>query len=168
MCITFVQRLTNVFDVGPALHECYTNVLCWLELQQSRRIPTMADEDDTRFTASCELHLRPVTANEALFINHLALVSLGSVFACYWTGWTSVSGCQEVMIGTLVTRTRVSPLRRARSPFYRYNLFQKQLNFDKLTLTANTIYVMKLGQFWIIIIYNFLWFPNTSCRESLA
>ena len=30
MCITFVQRRTNVFDVGPTLHECYTNVLCLL------------------------------------------------------------------------------------------------------------------------------------------
>ena len=27
ICITFVQRLPNVFDVGPTLHKCYTNVL---------------------------------------------------------------------------------------------------------------------------------------------
>ena len=26
-CITFVQRRPNVFDVGPALYKCYTNVL---------------------------------------------------------------------------------------------------------------------------------------------
>ena len=28
--ITFVQRQTNVFDVGPTLYKCYTNVLCLL------------------------------------------------------------------------------------------------------------------------------------------
>ena len=26
--ITFLQRRPNVFDVGPTLHKCYTNVLC--------------------------------------------------------------------------------------------------------------------------------------------
>ena len=29
-CITFVQRRPNVFDVGPTLYKCYTNVcVCW-------------------------------------------------------------------------------------------------------------------------------------------
>ena len=27
ICITFIQRLPNVFDVGPTLYKCYTNVL---------------------------------------------------------------------------------------------------------------------------------------------
>ena len=30
ICIIFVQRRTNVFDVGPTLYICYTNVLCLL------------------------------------------------------------------------------------------------------------------------------------------
>ena len=35
ICITFIQCPTNVerpsvFDVGPTLHKCYTNVLCLL------------------------------------------------------------------------------------------------------------------------------------------
>ena len=30
ICITFVQRRPNVFDVGPTLCKCYTNVLCIL------------------------------------------------------------------------------------------------------------------------------------------
>ena len=30
ICITFEQRRPNVFDVGPALYKCYTNVLCLL------------------------------------------------------------------------------------------------------------------------------------------
>ena len=30
ICITLVQRRPNVFDVGPALYKCYTNVLCLL------------------------------------------------------------------------------------------------------------------------------------------
>ena len=30
ICITFVQRRPNVFDVGPTLYKCYTNVLCLL------------------------------------------------------------------------------------------------------------------------------------------
>ena len=28
ICITFVQRRPNVFDVGPTLYKCYTNSLC--------------------------------------------------------------------------------------------------------------------------------------------
>ena len=28
--ITFAQRRLNVFDVGPTLYKCYTNVLCLL------------------------------------------------------------------------------------------------------------------------------------------
>ena len=30
ICITFVQRRPNIFDVGPTLCNCYTNVLCLL------------------------------------------------------------------------------------------------------------------------------------------
>ena len=30
ICRTFVQRRPNVFDVGPTLYKCYTNVLCLL------------------------------------------------------------------------------------------------------------------------------------------
>ena len=36
ICITFVPRRPNAFDVGSSLHKCYTNVLCllmgWLDL----------------------------------------------------------------------------------------------------------------------------------------
>ena len=28
ICISIVQRRPNVFDVGPTLYKCYTNVLC--------------------------------------------------------------------------------------------------------------------------------------------
>ena len=30
ICITFIKRRPNVFDVGPTLYTCYTNVLCLL------------------------------------------------------------------------------------------------------------------------------------------
>ena len=30
ICITFIQQRPNVFDVGPTLYKCYTNVLCLL------------------------------------------------------------------------------------------------------------------------------------------
>ena len=30
ICIIFVRRRPNVFDVGPTLCKCYTNVLCLL------------------------------------------------------------------------------------------------------------------------------------------
>ena len=30
ICITFIQRWTNVEDVGPTLYKCYANVLCLL------------------------------------------------------------------------------------------------------------------------------------------
>ena len=33
ICITFVQRRPNVFDVGPTFYKCYTNVLCSLDSQ---------------------------------------------------------------------------------------------------------------------------------------
>ena len=33
ICITFIQRRPNVFDVVPALYKCYANVLCLLGLE---------------------------------------------------------------------------------------------------------------------------------------
>ena len=30
ICIICVQRWPNIFDVGPTLYKCYTNVLCVL------------------------------------------------------------------------------------------------------------------------------------------
>ena len=30
ICIPFIQRRPNVFDAGPTLYKCYTNVLCLL------------------------------------------------------------------------------------------------------------------------------------------
>ena len=30
ICIIFVQRRPNVFDVGSTLYKCYTNALCLL------------------------------------------------------------------------------------------------------------------------------------------
>ena len=30
ICITFIQLRPNVFDAGPTLYECYTNILCLL------------------------------------------------------------------------------------------------------------------------------------------
>ena len=35
ICITFIQRRPNVFDVGPTLHKCYTNVLYLLGVSHS-------------------------------------------------------------------------------------------------------------------------------------
>ena len=46
-CITFVQRWPNVFDVGPALYKCYTNVLCLLVLtlpSKHQTVGSMLDE----------------------------------------------------------------------------------------------------------------------------
>ena len=37
ICKTFVQRRPNVFDVGPTLYKCYTNVLCLLGQRRKRR-----------------------------------------------------------------------------------------------------------------------------------
>ena len=30
ICITFLQRWPKVFDVGPTLYKCYTNVVYWV------------------------------------------------------------------------------------------------------------------------------------------
>ena len=38
ICITFIQRRPNVFDVGPTLCKCYTNVLC---LQGNYKNPSL-------------------------------------------------------------------------------------------------------------------------------
>ena len=36
ICITFIQRRPSVFDVGPTLCKCYTNVLClWVAMSSS-------------------------------------------------------------------------------------------------------------------------------------
>ena len=37
ICIAFIQRRSSVFDVGPTLYKCYTNILCLLG-QDERRI----------------------------------------------------------------------------------------------------------------------------------
>ena len=34
ICIAFVQRRPSVFDVGPTLYKCYTNVSCLLGSSQ--------------------------------------------------------------------------------------------------------------------------------------
>ena len=39
ICITFVQRGPNVFDVGPTFYKCYTNVLWVLGLSIGPRLP---------------------------------------------------------------------------------------------------------------------------------
>ena len=36
ICITFVQRRSNVFGAGPSLYKCYTNVLCLLGCGSSK------------------------------------------------------------------------------------------------------------------------------------
>ena len=40
VCITFVQRRPNVFNVGPTLYKCYTIVLCWLGSDKDERVRT--------------------------------------------------------------------------------------------------------------------------------
>ena len=42
ICITFVQRRPNVFDVGPTLYKCYTNVLCLLRKAYTLRKDNIA------------------------------------------------------------------------------------------------------------------------------
>ena len=46
ICITFIQRRPNVFDVGPTLFKCYTNVLC---------SPASAIEEDISLPASGQI-----------------------------------------------------------------------------------------------------------------
>ena len=46
ICITFVQRRPNVFDVGQTLYKCYTNVLCLLGLDR-RLIKVLASYSHT-------------------------------------------------------------------------------------------------------------------------
>ena len=43
ICITFVQRRPNVFDVGPTLYKCYTNMLRFLG---SRRFALCLQTED--------------------------------------------------------------------------------------------------------------------------
>ena len=37
ICLAFIQRRPNVFDVGPTLYKSYTNVLCLLRWNNNRR-----------------------------------------------------------------------------------------------------------------------------------
>ena len=39
ICITIVQCRPNVFDVGPTLYKCYTNVLCLLPTTRCELLP---------------------------------------------------------------------------------------------------------------------------------
>ena len=38
ICITFVKRRPNVFDVVPTLYKCYANVLCLLGMLQHESV----------------------------------------------------------------------------------------------------------------------------------
>ena len=42
ICITVVQRWPNVFDFGPTLYKCYTNVLCLLGEKTSHNARTIS------------------------------------------------------------------------------------------------------------------------------
>ena len=60
ICITFVQRRPNVFDVGPTLYKCYTNVLCLLGCQ------TIKHDRDNVFAEVNELYLRLVRNDDKI------------------------------------------------------------------------------------------------------
>ena len=51
ICITFIQRRPNVFDVGPTLYKWYTHVLCLLSSLQGviRVAPADVVQDDHVF-----------------------------------------------------------------------------------------------------------------------
>ena len=52
ICITFIQRRTNVEDVGPALYKCYTNVcVCW-------ELPLSGSAVSPRFPGACAVAWR--------------------------------------------------------------------------------------------------------------
>ena len=39
ICITFIQRQPNVFDIGPTLYKCYSHVLCLLGCWLNDELP---------------------------------------------------------------------------------------------------------------------------------
>ena len=41
ICITFIQRGLNIFDVGPTLYKCYTTVLHLLEWTNYTNVTNM-------------------------------------------------------------------------------------------------------------------------------
>ena len=41
ICITFVQRRPSVFDAGPTLYKCYTNVMCLLGCSLTHNTPLL-------------------------------------------------------------------------------------------------------------------------------
>ena len=48
ICITFIQRRPNVFDVGPTLYKCYTNIcVCW-DIQQRHDVVHIPDHERHR------------------------------------------------------------------------------------------------------------------------
>ena len=53
ICITFIQRRPNVFDVGPTLYKCYTNVLCLLGCES----PVFSNQVSSPVDVSCTGHL---------------------------------------------------------------------------------------------------------------
>ena len=54
ICIPFVQRWTNVEDVGPTLYKCYTNILCLPVHWEATRL-RFDDEPDAGSTS----HFQP-------------------------------------------------------------------------------------------------------------
>ena len=48
ICITFIQRRPNVFDVGPTLYKWYIDVLCWLVKSMYFVFPGAAFHESTQ------------------------------------------------------------------------------------------------------------------------
>ena len=61
ICITFSKRRPNVFDVGPTLYKCFTNVLCLLGCEQ-----LMTDKGDFTGQAIIWRHWRMSNAKIVL------------------------------------------------------------------------------------------------------
>ena len=75
ICIKFIQRRPNVFDVGPTLYKCYTNVSCLLVCN-----------NNAIHKKSCDFHIMQV-------INYSRLLSPGSTMLCYYCSvmWSTTS-----------------------------------------------------------------------------
>ena len=76
ICITFVQSRPNVFDVGPTLYKCYTNVLFSLECSLFHRIRSCEFSVALSGDARCSVRLS-VTGPSQYFNESKVLYTLG-------------------------------------------------------------------------------------------
>ena len=157
ICKIFVKRWSNVFDVGPALYKCYTNVLCLLGSPSNLHTYSHRQHNppkENRIFLFSLVHLRLYIAGAACgAFRHTAWrAPPGAPPDCYHCDcarscafYLTLPTSRDVFFHRLNLKTVNRPLRYRRVPLYKVaetplhifrNMFGHSVvfNFSKMTI----------------------------------